>query len=279
MASREHGHQERPGAKPDPSAASSGIPDKDKTFLESLRDSKGDDWGLSSAGRRLRELRSKSGQRSSSSSQSGSKPRKAPAAPRKSERTFEVLDQPLPSERARQSDTLETPRVPGVPSAPQRTPPPGTRPLGTPPRPTEERRREAKRARRRAKPPRTRPARGAVRRVKRTVKRVDPWSVLKMSLFYYSIFFVVWLIAVAVLFSFIESTGVFQTIEEIGDGIEVEQLANFEISMGVVLRWAAYIGGGLVLLATIVNVILAFLYNLGSDIVGGVEMTFVERDE
>jgi hypothetical protein len=108
---------------------------------------------------------------------------------------------------------------------------------------------------------------------------VDPWSVLKLSLFYYSIFFVVWLIGVAVLFSFIESTGVFQTIEEIGNGMEVEDLANFEISMGDVLRWAAYIGGGLVLLASIVNVILAFLYNLGSDIVGGVEMTFVERDE
>lgn len=100
-----------------------------------------------------------------------------------------------------------------------------------------------------------------------------------MSLFYYSIFFVVWLIGVAMLFSFIESTGVFQTIEEIGNGIEVDQLANFEISLGVVLRWAAYIGGGLMLLATVVNVILAFLYNLGSDIVGGIDVTFVERDE
>jgi hypothetical protein len=278
VASRKHGQEERPGAQPDPSAGSPGIPNKDKTFFESLRDSKGDDWSLSSASRRLRELRSKSSQRSSSVPQPVPKPRKAPDS-RKSERTFEVLDQPLPSERARQSDTLETPRVPGTPGAPQRTPPPGARPLGTPPRPTEERRRETRRTRRRARPSRTRPARGAVRRVKRTVKRVDPWSVLKLSLFYYSIFFVVWLIGVAVLFSFIESTGVFQTIEEIGNGMEVEDLANFEISMGDVLRWAAYIGGGLVLLASIVNVILAFLYNLGSDIVGGVEMTFVERDE
>jgi hypothetical protein len=29
----------------------------------------------------------------------------------------------------------------------------------------------------------------------------------------------------------------------------------------------------------VVNVILAFLYNLGSDIVGGIVVTFVERDE
>jgi len=99
-----------------------------------------------------------------------------------------------------------------------------------------------------------------------------------MSLFYYTIFFVVWMIGVAVLFSFIESTGVFQTIEELGDSIEVEQLASFEISLGVVMRWAAYIGAGLVLLGSIVNVVLSFLYNLGSDIVGGITMTFVERD-
>jgi Transmembrane domain of unknown function (DUF3566) len=100
-----------------------------------------------------------------------------------------------------------------------------------------------------------------------------------MSLFYYTIFFIVWMIGVAVLFSFVESTGIFQTIEEVGDGIEVDALSTFEISLGVVLRWAAYIGIGMVLLATVINVVLAFLYNLGSDIVGGVEMTFVERDE
>jgi hypothetical protein len=45
------------------------------------------------------------------------------------------------------------------------------------------------------------------------------------------------------------------------------------------MRGAAYIGVGMVLLATLINVILSILYNLGSDIVGGVEMTFVERDE
>ena len=100
-----------------------------------------------------------------------------------------------------------------------------------------------------------------------------------MSLFYYAIFFVVWMIGVAMLFSFVESTGVFDTIEEVGRGMEVEQLETFEISLGGVLRWAAYIGVGLVLVASVVNVILAFLYNLGSDIVGGIVVTFVERDE
>ena len=260
---------------PDPSAGTSAVPNKDKSVLGPLRDSKGDDGALASAGRRLRELRSKSGDRSALA-QPAPAPRDAPV-PRKRERTFEVLDQPLPSERAPESDTMETPRVPGVSAPPPPTAAPRQRTRGAPLRPTEERPTKSKRTRSRAQ--RTRPARGVVRRVKRTVKRVDPWSVLKMSLFYYTIFFVVWMIGVAVLFSFIESTGLLQNIESLGDGLELEQLSTFEISMGVVLRWAAYIGAGLVLLASIVNVILAFLYNLGSDIVGGITVTFAERDE
>jgi Transmembrane domain of unknown function (DUF3566) len=118
-----------------------------------------------------------------------------------------------------------------------------------------------------------------VRLVKRTVKRVDPWSVLKMSLFFYTIFFVVWMIGIAVLYSIVESAGVFQTIDELRSGFVIDEVESLEISMGVVMRWAAYIGIGMVLLATLINVVISFLYNLGSDIVGGVEMTFVERDE
>ncbi|MGH2752312.1 MAG: DUF3566 domain-containing protein [Actinomycetota bacterium] len=196
-------------------------------------------------------------------------PRGASAPGGVRERTFEVLDQPLPSERTRQGgarETQESARTPrsraGTVEAPARSP--------------EERPKTAAERRRRT---RVRPARGAVRRVKRTLKRVDLWSVLKMSLFYYTIFLVLWLVVVAVLFSFIEATGLFESIEEVGRGIEIEELANFEISLGTVLRWAAYIGGVMVILASLVNVVLAFLYNLGSDIVGGIEVTFVERDE
>jgi hypothetical protein len=272
VASSKHG-EERPGAETG-SGASPRVPNKDKPFLDGLRDSKGDDRGLASAGRRLRELRSKT--TASSSSAHRADTRREAANRARSEAPFEVFDHPLGTERT--PETLETPRVPGLSAAPPRTAG-GAAPLGAPPRPAEERLRKPKRTRRRTRPPRSRPARGAVRRVRRTVKRVDPWSVLKMSLFYYSIFFVVWLIGVAMLFSFVESTGVFETIEEVGRGMEFEELATFEVSLGVVLKWAAYIGVGLVLLASVINVILAFLYNLGSDIVGGIVVTFVERDE
>jgi hypothetical protein len=273
VASSKH-ERERPGAETGP-GGSPGIPNKGKSILDGLRDSKGDDRGLAAAGRRLRELRSKTSA-SSSSAHPADAAREATSRSRPEAAPFEVFDHPLGTERT--PEDLETPRVPGLSAAPPRTTA-GAAPLGAPPRPTEERPRKPKRTRRRTRPPRSRPSRGAVRRVRRTVKRVDPWSVLKMSLFYYSIFFVVWLIGVAMLFSFVESTGVFESIEEVGRGMEFEELATFEISLGVVLKWAAYIGAGLVPLGSVINVILAFLYNLGSDIVGGIVVTFVERDE
>ncbi len=277
MASSKQGRGDRPGAESDQVAASSGVPNKDKSFLEALRDAKGDDRGLTSAGRRLRDRRSRNSRQPPSAAQPVDRTGEA-AGRSKGGSTFDVFDHPVRSESKPETDTLETPRVPGISTAPPRTNVATPGPLA-PSRPTEERLRKAKRTRRRTTTPRTRPARGAVRRVRRTVKRVDPWSVLKMSLFYYSIFFVVWLIGVAMLFSFIESTGLFDTIEEVGTGMALEDLANFKITLGGVLKWAAYIGVGLVLLGSVVNVILAFLYNLGSDIVGGIHVTFVERDE
>ena len=275
MASSKHGRGERPGVESDPSI-SPAVPNEEKSFLESLRGSKGEDAARASAGRRTRDLRSKTGGRQGSSAQPVDSAREAPNRPG-SEAPFEVFDHPLGLERT--PETLETPRVPGLSAAPPRTAPDAP-PLGAPTRPTEERPRKAKkRTRRRTSSPSSRPTRGTVRRVRRTVKRVDPWSVLKMSLFYYSIFFVVWMIGAAMLFSFVESTGLFELIEEFGEGMAFEDLATFEITLSAVLRWAAYIGVGLVLLASVVNVILAFLYNLGSDIVGGIVVTFVEREE
>ena len=100
-----------------------------------------------------------------------------------------------------------------------------------------------------------------------------------MSLFFYSVFLAVWLIVVAVLFTLIESTGVFTTIEELGRLFTVRQAQDLNISLGLVEKWAFFIGLAMVAIASIVNMVLALLYNLGSDIVGGVEMTFVERDE
>jgi hypothetical protein len=43
-------------------------------------------------------------------------------------------------------------------------------------------------------------------------------------------------------------------------------------------RWAFIMGLTLAVVGSLINALLAFLYNIGSDLVGGVEITFVERD-
>ena len=118
--------------------------------------------------------------------------------------------------------------------------------------------------------------RPAIRRVKRTLRHVDPLSVLKLSLFYYGIFLVVWLAFVAMVYWVVASMGVFDAIERFGQGLVLWDEVN--ITLFFVERWALAIGLFFLVLASLINVFLAFLYNVGADLVGGVEMTFVERD-
>lgn len=120
------------------------------------------------------------------------------------------------------------------------------------------------------------PRRPGLRRVRRTVKYIDPLSVLKLSLFYYAIFLVLWLVFVGILFSILDSMGLFDTIEEVSEAFAFDWRSS--ITLFFVEKWALFIGLVLVVVGSLVNLFLAFLYNVGSDLVGGVEMTFVERD-
>ncbi len=118
--------------------------------------------------------------------------------------------------------------------------------------------------------------RPTVRRVRRTLRHIDPVSVFKLSLFYYACFLVVWLLFVAMLYAVVSSMGFFDLIESVGEGFALGWDVN--INLFFVERWAFVIGLFLVVLGSLLNLFLAFLYNLVSDFVGGVEMTFVDRD-
>lgn len=118
--------------------------------------------------------------------------------------------------------------------------------------------------------------RGPVRRVRRTLRHIDPLSVFKLSFFYYGIFLIVWLVFVALVFAILDSMGLFNSIEEVSEGFALGWQVN--ISLFFVEKWAFLIGLTFVVIGAVVNLLLAFLYNVGADLVGGVEMTFAERD-
>jgi hypothetical protein len=126
---------------------------------------------------------------------------------------------------------------------------------------------------------RARRYRPSARRVKRTLRYVDPVSVLKLSLIYYACFLLIWLVFVAVVYWLLEGMGVFEMAEEFARGaVFLEKGQELGLTLWFFERWAFLVGLTVAVLASLVNLLLAFLYNIAADLVGGVGMTFVERD-
>lgn len=119
------------------------------------------------------------------------------------------------------------------------------------------------------------------RRARLNVRRVDPWSVLKFSFVLSIALLIVWIVAVAALYTVLDAMGVFDAINH-----TLGQLTSSSSSAGVtvvfaasrVIGWAAVIGGINALLFTALATLGAFLYNLCSTIAGGIELTLTEGD-
>ncbi len=129
-----------------------------------------------------------------------------------------------------------------------------------------------------AKAPKAEPvAKDKTRRVGRTtrvvLRRLDPWSVLKLSLVYYLAVFLVILVAGVLLWAGAEAAGVVGNIENfmIDIGFEDFTFVPSKLLSGVAL-------GGLVLVVagTFANVLLTALFNLMGDVVGGLKLTLQE---
>jgi hypothetical protein len=138
-------------------------------------------------------------------------------------------------------------------------------------------------ARRRGKQKRTarpspdgRPSAGRPRRVRRVIRRVDAWTVLRVSALFYASLLVVWLVAGVVMWMAATVTGVMDNIDTFI--AKLFALQSFHFSVAQVLRGSVLGGVVLVALGTGVNVVAAVLYNLIADVVGGVEITVLEED-
>ena len=113
------------------------------------------------------------------------------------------------------------------------------------------------------------------RRSRLIIRRVDPWTILKFSvLLFFSLYFVV-LVAGLVLWAAATGSGVRENIESfIGELIASE---NFKFNADQIAR-ASVVGGAILLVVgSLANVLIAVLFNLISDIVGGVGISVEER--
>ncbi len=111
--------------------------------------------------------------------------------------------------------------------------------------------------------------------MQRIVRRVDAWSVLKISFVFFIVMYLVLLVAGVLLWAFAVGTG---TIDNVENFIEqLFALDSFSFVGAQILR-ASVIGGALLVVAgTFTTTVLAVLFNLISDLVGGVRFTVVEE--
>jgi hypothetical protein len=123
---------------------------------------------------------------------------------------------------------------------------------------------------------RTRPPRQAALQL----KRLDPWSVLKLALVLAVVLFFIWLVAVGVLYGALDGLGVWDRLNgTYADLVSGEaQTGSTLISAGRVFGLAAVIGAINSLLFAVAVTVGAFVYNVSADLVGGIEVTLSERD-
>nr|WP_245607431.1 DUF3566 domain-containing protein [Pseudonocardia spinosispora] len=110
------------------------------------------------------------------------------------------------------------------------------------------------------------------------LKRLDPWSVLKIALVLAVVLYLVWLVAIGVLYGVLDGIGVWDRLNGQYADLVAEQSGERLISAGRVFGVAAVIGAVNSLLVAVAMSVGAFVYNVAADLVGGVEVTLSERD-
>ncbi|MFE2752367.1 DUF3566 domain-containing protein [Actinosynnema sp. NPDC059335] len=124
-----------------------------------------------------------------------------------------------------------------------------------------------------------RPGRGP-RRASLQVKRVDPWSVLKLALVLSVALFFVWLVAVGVLYGVLNGMGVWDKINNTASDLLQGNESGSDplISAGRVFGVAAIVGAVNIVLFTALATVGSFVYNVSADLAGGLEVTLSERE-
>ena len=114
-----------------------------------------------------------------------------------------------------------------------------------------------------------------VRRVTRVIREIDPWSAFKVGLAFHLVVYFTVLIASVLLWSVASATGTIDNIEHflMSFGWESFQFHGWTLLMNEIL-----LGLLLVALLTIVWVLGATMFNLITDLVGGIRVSVLEEE-
>ena len=113
------------------------------------------------------------------------------------------------------------------------------------------------------------------RQARVVIRKVGPWSVLKLSFLFYLCIMVVIVGALVIIYGVLGAVGALDSVTRLIRDLFADQ--TFEIHGDWLFSRGVMVGLGMVVLWTLINLFVAILYNLLSNIVGGVEVTLSER--
>ena len=109
------------------------------------------------------------------------------------------------------------------------------------------------------------------------MRRIDSWTVFKLSFLFYLCGGLILLTAGVALWNI---AGAFDVITNVEKFVQkLFDLQTFKIQAKVILAYSALGAGMLVLLGTGANVLMALLYNLISDVIGGIQVIVLEEQD
>jgi hypothetical protein len=114
-----------------------------------------------------------------------------------------------------------------------------------------------------------------VRRVTRVVRHVDPWSVFKIAIVANALIYLIVLVAGVLLWNVANATG---TVDNVERFFESFGWATFEFNGGEIYHSAWTAGIFLVIGFTGLAVLAATMFNLITDLVGGMRFTVLEEE-
>lgn len=123
------------------------------------------------------------------------------------------------------------------------------------------------------------------RRPRRTaalqLRRIDPWTVLRLSLIVSVVMFFVWMIAVGLLYLSLDALDVWDRINStystLVSSSTAEEVGTL-ITPGTVFGVTAVVGAVNIILFTALSAVFALVYNASAAMAGGIEVTLGERD-
>lgn len=113
-----------------------------------------------------------------------------------------------------------------------------------------------------------------LQRTTRIVRHIDPWSVFRVTLVFHVVLYLTLLLTGVLLWNVANATGTVDNVERFMESFGWE---SFEFKGGEIFHQAWILGLFLVVGLTGLAVLAATTFNLISDLVGGVRVTFLEE--